>query len=55
MYESGTDDVGIVRYGVMKNIKIAGVHIIFEFDTQVYFPSELMEEYSHRLCGSSSL
>ncbi len=49
MYESGSDDLGIVRYGFTKNITVVGTRINFDFDPRGYFPSEFIEEFANQL------
>jgi hypothetical protein len=49
MYESASDDLGIVRYGSMTGIKVVGSRIKFNFDTQGFFRTELIEEFGNRL------
>lgn len=49
MYELISDELHVVRYGLMRNINVARSTVQFDFDPKGYFPTALIEEFGGQL------
>ena len=51
MYESGSGsaNVGIVKYGRLRDIRVVGKDLVFRFEQEGQFPRSVVEEFGDRL------